>query len=291
MDRFVIIDGHSQIYRALYTPATAAFRSPNGELIGGVYTFFRMFLPLLRRLDPSYLVMALDGPRDQLVRRKQFDGYKRGRSSISEDFVHQIEYIYQLCELLGVPLLRAKGWEADDVIATLVEVCHSEEIETIIISRDKDLHQTLRPGVRMYDPASASWTDVAVAERKWGVPISKIVDVQCLAGDTTDSIPGVKGVAVRTAAKLISQYGTAETVKRQSFELTPALQAAVRAFDLEQGFALVRMRTDLPLDIEQERLEWNGVRLENAKPLFCQLGLRKVVSASVDSRHMATSSY
>ena len=273
MTRFVIVDGHSQIYRAIHSPASSAIRNSKGKIVGGIVAFFKIFDSLLDVLKPDYFVVTLDGPREELKRRELFPEYKANRTSLPKEISWQVGEIVKILKGMKVPTLRIKSWEADDAIASLVDICASPEIEIVIVTRDKDLQQVLQPGVVIYEPITAGWIDHRVAAANWGVAVNQITEVQCLMGDTADNIPGVPGVGKVKATKLIQQYGTARKVWKCREELTPAVRRALDAFDVQLGYNLVEMRRDLSINLDSEQLEWNGYNRHSLRHAFRALGL------------------
>lgn len=258
----VILDGHSQIYRAIYS---------RGAHIGAVFVFWKMINSMLAKLRPHYFVMAIDGPRFELVRRKMFPAYKSSRPEPDEGIVHQVKSIIKFCRAIGFPLVAHKGWEADDVIATLVDILHDESIRTTIVSPDKDLHQLLRPGVSQFNPMQDKWLTQADVEKIWKVPVDFITQVQALCGDKTDDVPGVPGVGPVIAAKLINKYATARRVRENRGDLSPKLCTALAEFNPELSLSLVTMANDLRL--KNQDFAWHGVNDKAVDLAFRSLGM------------------
>lgn len=273
MTRFVIVDGHSQIYRAIHSPASSAIRNRRGKVVGGIVAFFKIFDSLIDVLKPDYFVVTLDGPREELERRKMFPAYKMNRTSLPKEISWQVGEIVRIIKSLKVATLQIKGHEADDAIASLVDICASPDIEIVIVTRDKDLQQTLQPNVIIYEPIAADWIDHQIAAANWGVSVDQITEVQCLMGDTADNIPGVPGIGKVKATKLIQEYGTARRVWGYRKEHTPAVRKALDGFDLSLGYKLVEMRRDLRIDLDSEQLEWNGYDRHSLRHAFRALGL------------------
>lgn len=279
--RLVVIDGHSQIYRAVYVRG-APLSSPTGEPTRGTFYFLKMLETLVRRLDPDFLVVALDGDRRRLVRRQIFPQYKQNRGDeIPDEIMLQVKRIKQMISLLGVPTVTAPGWEADDVIATLVKGA-KECVRITIVSRDKDLHQLLESGVAMYDPIGGEFTKEADVIERWGVPPDKVAEVQALCGDPTDCVPGVKGIGPGRATKLIKEYGSIEGLVEGLEDLPDKMQENFAAADLDLCLKLVRLVDDLYLEFDPEdaNLTFQGLDYERARPLFRKLGFKRVGSVT-----------
>ena len=273
-----ILDGHSQIYRAYYAP----FRdltSPTGEPTRATYVFCQMLLKLIADKRPAYLAMAVDGPAEKLLRRKRYADYKVTRRPTPEDFHPQARRIVEIVRAMGVPILAAEGYEADDVMATAVERLAGGEIDVVLISRDKDLDQLVADHCALYDPMKDETLDAAAIEREKGYSPDRAVEVQTLCGDTTDNIPGVPGVGPKTAAKLIATYGTAEAVLAHADKLTPKLKANVLASaeTIALSRELVTLDRDVPIELDLEAMRFGGLRGEALRPIFAELGFNRLM--------------
>ncbi|MCP4376190.1 MAG: hypothetical protein GY794_08470, partial [bacterium] len=190
-----VIDGHSQIYRAYYAP----FRdltSPSGEPTRATYVFCTMLLKFLsnRMSDGDCVAMAVDGPIKDLKRKEIFGDYKVTRKPAPDDFHPQATRIIEIVRAMGIPVLEAKGYEADDIMATAAKRFGDEGVQVVLISRDKDLDQLVGPNVVLYDPMKDVTYDAAAILDKKGYLPEKAVEIQTLMGDATDNIPGVPGV-------------------------------------------------------------------------------------------------
>jgi DNA polymerase-1 len=273
-----IIDGHSQIYRAYYAP----FRnltSPTGEPTRATYVFCSMLLKFIKDRQPRYLVMAADGPTEQLLRRDHHPAYKATRKATPDDLPVQIARIMQIVAEMGIPIITAPRHEADDVIATLVEQYASSEMNVVLVSRDKDLDQLIGPNVVFYDPMKDQMLDAAGLQAEKGYNPQQAVEVQSLCGDAIDNIPGIEGIGPKTAAKLIQQYGTADNVIAHASELTPKLAERVLrdAANVVLARRLVTLDRHVPLEADLESMRFAGVRGERLGPLFAELGFSRLL--------------
>jgi len=272
-----IIDGHYQIYRAFYAP----FRdltSPSGEPTKATHVFCQMLAGLIRERRPDYLAVVMD-TSDETVFRCEIDpAYKANREPPPDDFHIQADRIVSIIETIGIPLFRLPGFEADDIAATIAERLKSDDIETFLVSRDKDLEQLLSDRVRLYDPTRDEVIDPEVLQTRKGYSPAEAVEIQTLTGDPTDNVPGIKGVGPKTAVKLIRKYGSVEGVLAHCDELTPKLRENVRAFAdrLETTRRLVTLRRDVPVDFELEACALERFRLDRALPIFDELGFNRI---------------
>ncbi|HUT01554.1 MAG TPA: DNA polymerase I [Phycisphaerae bacterium] len=273
-----LLDGHSQIFRAYYAP----FRdltSPTGEPTRATYVFCSMLLKLIADRRPKYLAMAVDGPKEKLLRRQRYDQYKITRKPTPEDFHPQAKRIIEIVAAMGIPVLEAEGYEADDIMATAVESLAGTDLDVVLISRDKDLDQLVGPHVVLYDPMKDETLDAAAIEAQKGYPPAKAIEVQTLTGDSTDNIPGIQGVGPKTAVKLIAQYGTADAVVAHADELTPKLRQNVLAGaeTLALSRELVTLDRHVPIELDVEAMAFGGVDGEAVRPIFAELGFNRLV--------------
>ena len=275
-----VIDGHAQIYRAFYAPF-GELSSPTGEPTRATHVFCRMFFNLIRDRRPDYLAMTLDPPpaAEKSIFRYEIDeAYKANRDPAPEDLLVQADRIVSIVSALGIPIYCMSGFEADDLMATISHRLRDEDIEVYLVSRDKDLEQLLSKRVRLFDPMKNEAIDPAILLEKKGYTPEQVVDVQTLAGDSTDNVPGVQGVGVKTAAKLINRFGSADAVLEHADELTPKMGERVRAFadQLPVTRQLVTLRRDVPFDFDLKDCVLDRLDVSAARPIFEELGLRQL---------------
>jgi len=279
-----IIDGHSQIHRAYHAP----FRdltSPTGEPTRATYVFCSMLLKFIADRQPDYLAMAIDGPREKLERRRIYPDYKATRTATPEDLIPQAERIVQIVRAMGIPILASEGHEADDILATAAEKFASEDLQVVLVSRDKDLDQLVGEHVLLYDPMKdQTWGPTEIEQRK-GYRPDQAIEVQALMGDSSDNIPGVPGVGIKTAVKLIARYGTAAGVLDHADEQTPKLkerlQAGREAVDLSRQ--LVTLKRDVPVDLDLDAMTYSGIDGAAVRPIFAELGFNRLIDQLEDA--------
>jgi len=278
-----IIDGHSQIFRAYYAP----FRdltSPTGEPTRATYVFCSMLLRFLadHLTAGDYLAMVIDGPSEKLKRKQLFSDYKITRKPAPEDFPPQARRIIEIVAAMDIPVLEAEGYEADDIMATAVERLADDDLRVVLVSRDKDLEQLVGRHVVLYDPMKDETLDsAAIASAKGYLP-DKAIEIQTLTGDTTDNIPGVPGVGLKTAVKLIAKYGTADEVLAHADEQTPKLRANLQAAGdtIALGRQLVTLDRNVPIELDLEAMQFRGARYilsEAVRVIFAELGFNRLL--------------
>jgi len=246
-----LIDGSSYIYRAFF--ALPPLSNSKGFPTNATYGFTNMVLRVMRELSPEYLAIAFDAP-GPTFRHEVFLEYKAHRPAMPEDLRPQIPYIKEIVSALRIPILEKEGYEADDLIASLVKKLEKERIDTVIISGDKDLLQLITSHVTMYDPMKDKTYKIPEVVKRFGVPPDKVVEVMGLCGDTSDNIPGVPGVGEKTAAKLIEQFGSIEDLLKNLDQVKSAA-----------------LRENLSHYADQARLSRELATLDTEAPLIWQL--------------------
>jgi len=275
-----LIDGSSQMYRAYHAFRGRGLSNQEGHTTHAVYVFVTMLRKLIADHKPAYMAASFDlsGPtfRDRIA-----DDYKANRTAMPDDLAEQINWVHQACEAMGVPIVTAAGYEADDVIGTLARQAAAEGYEVAIVSIDKDFFQLVRDGVRVYDPREdGAWFEASGVVEKFGVQPAQVTDVLALVGDTSDNVAGVPGIGKKGAIDLITQYGSLDTLLDKAAELKPKQREALlthRAAAL-QSRELVTIRTDVPVDVDFSALKYRGASRERCYELFSRLAFRTLVN-------------
>jgi len=223
-DHFYLIDGSGYIFRAYYAlpPLT---RKSDGLPTGAVSGFCNMLNKLLQdsksddnNLKPTHFAVIFDSARKNF-RNDIYPDYKANRSDAPDDLVPQFEYIRKSVIAFNLPSVELINYEADDLIATYTEQVLMKGGKVTIVSSDKDFMQLYQKNVRIYDPIKNKFITPEDINNKFGVEPKKVIDVQALAGDSSDNVPGVPGIGIKTAAELINQYGTLEELLKKAHEI------------------------------------------------------------------------
>src|SRR4051812_29951965 len=222
-----LIDGSSQMYRAYHAFRGKGLSNQEGHTTHAVYVFVTMLRKLIADHKPAFIAASFDlaGPtfRDQIV-----DDYKANRVAMPDDLAEQIDWVHQACEALGVPIVTAEGYEADDVIGTLAVRAERDGFDVAIVSIDKDFFQLVHEGVRVYDPREeGTWFDSPAVVEKFGVLPGQVVDVLALVGDTSDNVAGVPGIGKKGAVDLVTQFGSLDALLQRTTELKPKQRDAL----------------------------------------------------------------
>jgi|MDSW01.1.fsa_nt_gb DNA polymerase-1 len=267
--KLFLIDGSAYIFRAYYgiRPLSTSTGVPTNAVVG----FARMIARLIKEQAPEHIAIIFD-TKEPNFRHELFSEYKANRDAPPEDLIPQFALIRQLVEAMDILDLSMPGYEADDIIGTLARKAASENMEAVIVSSDKDLMQLVNDSVTMYDPMRDRVFDRDAVIEKFGVPPEYVADALALAGDTSDNIPGVPKVGIKTAAKLINQFGDVEAVIAGVLEL-PKPKAAERSVAENQESArlskqLTLLDKDAPVGWDVESYSFRPPNKEKLTEFF-----------------------
>ncbi|RUM60776.1 MAG: 5'-3' exonuclease [Persephonella sp.] len=275
MKKLVLIDGSSYVYRAFY--ALPPLKSPKGEPTGAIYGFIRMLSSLIKELNPDYIAVAFD-LSSKTFRQEKVKSYKATRRETPDLLKEQIPKIKEILRLWGIKILEKEGFEADDIIATLVNK-FKNNYEIIIVSPDKDMLQLVDKNVKLYNPMQNILYDVEKVKEKYGIYPNQFVDYQAIVGDNVDNIKGVKGVGKKTAAELLNKYGNLEEILANLDNLKPKIREAFKNSieDLKNARFLVKLRDDVEIDISIDDLQIKNTNWEKLKEVFEELGFKSLL--------------
>lgn len=220
-EELFLIDGSGFIFRAYFAMAysrQAGMTNPEGVEVGAVYGFTNMLLKMLREYHAPYMAVIFDAARANF-RNDIYPEYKANRDETPDDLKPQFPLIKEATKAFDLPAIELEGYEADDLIAAYTKQAVEAGKKVVIVSSDKDLMQLVQPGVRMLDPMKGKWVEEEQVIEKFGVTPDKVVDVQSLAGDSVDNVPGVPGIGIKTAAQLINEYGSLEELLHRAEEI------------------------------------------------------------------------
>jgi DNA polymerase-1 len=276
--KILLLDGHSLAYRAFFAlPDTLVTSS--GQVTNAVYGFTAMLIKLFADERPNAVVVTFDkgAPKFRLDR---YADYKAGRAETPDKFRQQLPLIREVLNALRIPMFELEGYEADDLLATLVKHCGAEDCEVIVVTGDRDILQLVGDGVSVIMTrrgiSDVIRYDVATVLERYGVTPEKWIDFVALKGETSDNLPGVPGVGDKTAAQLIQKYGDIEQVIAHADELTPKLGAAIKANagQVRINKELGRLLDDVPLDVDPKKIALEAWDDEEVRQLFTSLEFR-----------------
>ena len=256
MKRLVLIDGKSVFYRGYY--AMGALSLPDGTPTGGVYGFAAIAMEIVKKLDPTKVVVAWDSKTSTSKRRAIFKDYKAGRIKPGEDFYTQIPLLQELIKDLGWSFVEIDNYEADDIIGTLSrEADEASDYETYIISSDLDMLQIVDDNTHMWRIlkgfTNIEKINVPELEAKYGIKKSQFLDLKSLKGDSSDNIPGVPGIGEKTAAKLLNDYGDLDGVYQHLDDIKGSTKTKLEAGKDSAYMSrdLARIMFDAPVNLAE----------------------------------------
>ena len=266
-----LIDGSAYIYRAFF--ALPALNNSKGLQTNAVYGFTTTLMKIIREHQPQGVAVAFDeaGPT---LRHETYKAYKAQRPPMPEGMSAQIPLIHRVVEALNIPVVRHAGYEADDLIGTLAVQAERAGYDVVIVTGDKDMFQLLTPHVRIYDPVKSKWIGEAECRERFGVEPARVVEVMGLMGDSTDNIPGVRGIGEKTAMKLIAQFGTIEELLRRVEEVTPARIKALlteQAENARLSRTLAMIETRSPVEFHPGQYQLKPANQEQFADLLREL--------------------
>ncbi len=238
-----------------------------------------MLLKVIKERQPHYLALVFDS-KGPTQRHRDFPDYKANRPGMPEELVMQLPYIQKIIDGFRLPALRQEGFEADDLICTLVNQARAQGFQVEIISGDKDLLPLVQEGVDMWDPMKEVRYDPAVIREKYGLTPEELVEVRALAGDASDNIPGVPGIGEKTALKLIAEYHSLDNLLAHVDDLKQkALRDRLQEFAEQARLSrrLTLLECHVPLQVDLEALQPGPPDREGLRRLFLELEFNKLV--------------
>ncbi|KHD89876.1 MAG: DNA polymerase I [Bdellovibrio sp. ArHS] len=274
MKKLYLIDVSAMFFRAFF--AIRQLTSPSGVPVNAVYGFLSMLIKLLKEEKPEYLVFCYDR-KEPSFRKDMYAEYKAHRSEMPEDLQKQVPYIKKFAELLGIPAFDMQGYEADDIIGSLVKWGRHHNMEVFIVSGDKDFGQLVQDHVWLYDTMKDIRYDAQGVFAKWGVSPAQFIDYLAIVGDASDNVPGVKGVGEKGAIKLLEQFKTLEGIyenidKVESKSVREKLIASKDNAFLSKKLVTISTDCNVPEDFNAYKLQ--PFKTEELKALLQELNFK-----------------
>ena len=285
-DHFYLIDGSGYIFRAYYALPPLS-RKSDGMPTGAVNGFCNMLYKLLEDSKskenlqrPTHFAVIFDSARKNF-RNEIYKDYKANRSDAPDDLVPQFEYIRKSVEAFNLPSIEMLNYEADDLIATYCEKILKEGAKVTIVSSDKDLMQLYKKNVRIYDPMKNKFISNEDVLSKFGVDANKVIEVQALAGDSSDNVPGVPGIGVKTAAELINKYGTVEKLLANADEIKQNKRRETILENKEKALIskrLVTLKKDVPIKDKIQDFELKEINKDRLYDFLREMEFNRLLS-------------
>ena len=282
MKKILLLDGHSLAYRAFYglplydQSGRPRFSTGNGEFTNAVYGFASMLFKVWNDEKPDYIAAAFD--KGRTFRDDKFADYKATRAKMPDELVPQIDRIMQLVQAFGIPAITAEGYEADDILGTLAKRAARDDLEAIIVTGDSDAFQLIEPNIKVFTSGrmyqDTLTYDEALIKERFGLTPQQLIDFKALKGDTSDNVPGVKGIGEKGATQLLQQYGSVENIYDHLPEVTPARAKSALEANRDMAFLskdLVTIRTDVPIDVTWQDCAVHTYNRAQVEALFDEL--------------------
>ena len=276
MKTLLLIDAYAMIYRAYYAFIRAPRMNSRGENTSAIFGFVVTFEDLLKRLKPSHIAVAFD-PAGPTFRHEAFEQYKAQRQETPEDIRWAVPRIKQILQAMNVPVLEVPGYEADDVIGTIAHKAEQEGFEVYMATPDKDYGQLVTEHIFMYRPRHTGGFEKLGPQEvceKYGLQSqSQVIDLLGLMGDSSDNIPGCKGVGEKTAVQLLQQFGSIDNLLANTDQLKGALQRKVQEQVEEIRFSrfLATIKTDVPIEFDAQALVYQDRNWALLAPIYREL--------------------
>ena len=276
MKTLLLIDAYAMIYRAYYAFIRAPRMNSRGENTSAIFGFVVTLEDLLKRLKPSHVAVAFD-PAGPTFRHEAFEQYKAQRQETPEDIRWAVPYIKQILVAMNIPVLEVAGYEADDLIGTLAHKAEKHGFEVYMATPDKDYGQLVTEHVFMYRPRHTGGFEKLGPQEvceKFGLQDQlQVIDLLGLMGDSSDNIPGCKGVGEKTATQLLQQFGSIDNLLANTDQLKGALQRKIQeqVEDIRFSRFLATIKTDVPIDFDAESLVRQERNWEKLVPLYMEL--------------------
>ena len=283
MQKIYLVDGMSIVFRAYHAMLKSGLTAPNGEPSGAVYGFINILTSLLEKENPEKIIVAFDR-KEPTFRHEKYNLYKANRLAFPEDLVPQLKRIKEFLDIAKIPQVELPRYEADDIIGTLSKRASEKGYEVICITSDKDFYQLVNERVKLYKPSRTKKNEFDIVSfpevfNKFGVEPDKVIDVLAILGDTSDNIPGVKGVGEKTAIPLIQKYQTLENLYEHLDEIDKKAVKSKLETNKENAFLskdLVTIDTDAPIEIDFETTKIEKPDYTELNDFFNTMGFRKI---------------
>ena len=288
MKTLLLIDAYAMIYRAYYAFIRAPRMNSRGENTSAIFGFVVTFEDLLKRLKPSHIAVAFD-PAGPTFRHEAFEQYKAQRQETPEDIRWAVPRIKQILQAMNVPVLEVPGYEADDVIGTIAHKAEQEGFEVYMATPDKDYGQLVTEHIFMYRPRHTGGFEKLGPQEvceKYGLQSqSQVIDLLGLMGDSSDNIPGCKGVGEKTAVQLLQQFGSIDGLLANTDQLKGALQRKVQEQVEEIRFSrfLATIKTDVPIEFDAQALVYQDRNWELLAPIYRELEFNSLLKQAPTS--------
>lgn len=285
--RLVLIDGHAVVFRAFYAFPTS-LTARDGEMANAVFGFSSILLSVIKELKPTHIIVAFDLDKPTF-RHKDFAKYKAQRPKTDEDLKKQIGRVKEVVRILNIPIFEVEGFEADDVIGTLCKQVVDKKMQAVVVTGDQDAMQLVNGNVKVFVPGRGQKPAMMYGEKevkeRYGFEPKQMIDFKALSGDSSDNIPGIKGIGPKTALDLITKFKTVEGVykaldKGQTEGISKAVLAKLKdgKEDAIKSKMLATIVLDVPIKLKLKKCEIHDYDKNKAMEYFLELGFPSIAN-------------
>jgi DNA polymerase I len=281
MKKYFIIDSYGFVFRAFHVQPPLS--SPSGEPVGAVYGFFSMLLKLLTDHKPEHIIAVFDSGGKNF-RHEIYPEYKSHRPEVDESLIKQFPLVREVTKILNITSIEKKGFEADDIIASLAKQISNDGDEVVVVSADKDLAQLMNDKIKVYDPVKARYLDEEYILEKFGVKPCYIRDFLAIVGDKSDNIPGVPGFGPKTAADLINKFGNLHNIIEHKSEIGTTKKVQTFAENIENAllsYRLAELKSDIDLEFDIDSAKWKNPDAKSLEEFISYYGFKSLNARSM----------
>ncbi len=281
MKKAFLIDGMSMVYKAYFAFISRPLRNSKNQNTSAVYGFLSSLLKILENEKPDYIAVAFD-TKEKTFRHDKFPEYKANRQLIPDDMIYQIDYIKKILQAIDIKIITAPGFEADDIIGTISQQFKDKNVQSYLVTPDKDFFQLVDDGIFVYKPQKKSVEDAEVydlkkVEDEYGLKPEQFVDFLALTGDSTDNIPGVKGIGEKTALELIKQFGSLDNIYNNLDKVSKEAVRQKLINGKEMAYLsreLVTIRKNININVNLETLKIKSPDVETLEKILNELEIK-----------------
>ncbi|MBU4216607.1 DNA polymerase I [Candidatus Parcubacteria bacterium] len=283
-EKIIIIDGNALIHRSFHAlPPT--MKNSAGEMTNAVYGFTTVLLKAIKEFKPEYVVVTLDR-KAPTFRHIQYTEYKAHREKAPDELYAQIPMVKKVVRAFGIPIFEMDGFEADDLIGTITR--HEPEVDKIIVTGDADAFQLVRADTKVYTMSrgilDSVLYDEKLVEEKYGLKVAQLIDYKALRGDTSDNIPGVKGIGEKTATELLKEFGNLDELYKNLDKVKPRIAELLKTHkeDAYMSKELATIKLDVPMDFNLEAAKFGVYDKDGLVDVFSDLGFKSLLPRVAD---------
>jgi DNA polymerase-1 len=280
----ILIDGHALAFRAYHALARMGFRTKDGTPTWAAFGFSKILFEIIEKFKPHYMIVTFDTSAPTF-RKEMYEGYKANRTAAPDDFVIQMPMLTEIVNAFEIPIFQKPGFEADDLIGTLARQASEQGLEVGIVTGDRDLLQLVNEHVTVYlphhDQTGLRKYDVAETIEKYGIRPDQIVDYKGMVGDTSDNIPGIKGMGPKGAAKLLQEFETLDNIYNNLDKIDSKRVRGMLEDNKEIAMlsrTLSRIEVEAPIEFNLESCHLNRPVEENVREVFTRLEFKSMLS-------------